>query len=254
MIYISHLLEDGDLREILRGGGFGVETIEFSIGYCLDELPERIESYRRRLETMEAASLSVHGPFLDLNPSSNDSLIREASRKRFQQAYDAAASLGAKKIIYHTCFVPRVNFLEGWVDLTVPFWEEFLADKDDSIKIHLENVFDPTWRTIRAVAERIAHPAFSVCLDLGHANHASDIPLTEWIEGLGEYIGHIHIHDNDGITDGHLAVGDGMIPWDDVRGALRRICPDADYTVENCCPGDVKKTLNYLQNTLRVTL
>lgn len=247
MIYISHLIEDRDMQDILENESMGIESIEFSIGYCLDDFVVHIEDYRRRLESMSYTSLSIHGPFLDLNPASNDSLIRKASRERFQQAYEAARVLGADKLIYHTCFVPQVNFLEGWVDLAVPFWEEFLADKDEQLKIHLENVFDPFYEPIKDVMNKVNHPAFSICLDLGHANHASHQSLTEWIRELGNDIGHIHIHDNNGITDQHLAVGGGTIPWDEVKKALKTYCPDVDYTIENSTPADVWKTLEFFK-------
>lgn len=246
MIYISHLMSDEDMCTLLEEASLGVESIEFSIGYCLDKWQESLDSYRHRLEAMNYQSLSVHGPFLDLNPSSNDTLIRKVTRERFQQAYDAAVALKADKIIYHTCFVPRVNFLEGWTDLIVPFWEEFLADKDEGIQIHLENVFDPVYELIWEVVERVNHPAFSICLDLGHANHASKFPVTEWIERLGPRIGHIHIHDNNGIRDEHLAVGDGIIDWDKVGPALRHHCPNASYTIENSRLEDARKTLRFL--------
>lgn len=246
MIYLSHLLMDEDMKEILEKTELGIETIEFSIGYCLDQGLESLENYKKRLVQLPHSALSVHGPFLDLNPASNDTMIREATKVRFQQSYDMAVKLGAKKIIYHTCFVPQVNFMEGWVDLAVLFWKEFLADKGEEIQVHMENVFDPTYYNMKEVIQQVNHPAFSICLDIGHANHASKLPVSEWIAGLGDTIGHIHIHDNDGITDGHLAVGDGNLPWGDIQKALQQYCPSVDYTIENCTKKDVEKTLRFL--------
>lgn len=246
MIYISHLLPDEEMVAVPEKEKMGVESIDFSIGYCLDEIEKTIEQYRERLLKLEYGALSVHGPFLDLNPSSNDTLIRKVTKERFEQAYEAARELKADKIIYHSCFLPRVNFLEGWTDLMVPFWMDFLEDKDDTIQIHMENVFDPTYECLREVVEKVNHPAFSLCLDLGHANHASLLPITEWVEELSSIIGHIHIHDNDGITDGHLAVGEGNIPWEEVFATLGNCCPQVDYTIENARLKDVKQTLEQM--------
>lgn len=243
MIYISHLLDDKDMTEIFKGKDLGLESIEFSIGYCLDKFEKSLTAYRRRIEAMGHKALNIHGPFLDLNPASNDTLIRRATRQRFQQAYEAARRLEAGKIIYHTCFVPRVNFLEGWVDLAVPFWKEFLEDKGNDIQICMENVFDPEYEILAEVVREVNHPAFSLCLDVGHANHASKTPITQWIEGLAPWIGHVHIHDNDGITDSHQAIGEGSIPWHEVLKALHDFCPQTDCTIENVTREAVEKTL-----------
>lgn len=246
MIYISHLISDEEMAALQRRHSLGVETIEFSIGYNLDRLEEKLLAYQERLDEMEYSSLSVHGPFLDLNPASNDTMIREVTRVRFEQAYYAAKCLNADKIVYHSCFLPRVNFLEGWVELMVPFWKSFLEDKDDSIKIYMENVFDPEYEPLREVVEQTDHPAFSLCLDIGHANHASEKRVTEWIANLGDMIGHVHIHDNDGITDGHLALGQGNLPVDEILDALRKYSPEASATIENCAIEDVETTLQCL--------
>lgn len=247
MIYISHLISDEDMIALQGEQPLGIESIEFSIGYNLDKLEEKICAYQSRLDKMAFSALSVHGPFLDLNPASNDTMIREVTKVRFEQAYYAAKCLKADKIIYHSCFLPRVNFLEGWVELMVPFWKSFLEDKDDSIKIYMENVFDPEYEPLREVVEQTDHPAFSLCLDIGHANHASAKSLPQWIAGLGETIGHVHIHDNDGITDGHLALGNGSLPVDEILYALGKYSPNACFTIENCGAEDIKTTLQYLR-------
>ena len=74
MIYVSHLLDDVDMRDVIERTGAGVESIEFSISENLDRLEEKIDSYEKRLEEMGCGKLVLHGPFLDLNPMAFDSL------------------------------------------------------------------------------------------------------------------------------------------------------------------------------------
>ena len=76
MIYVSHLLCDEDMKEICGQYGAGVESIEFSISDNLDRLERKMEQYQKRLEQMGNPPLTLHGPFLDLNPASFDSQIR----------------------------------------------------------------------------------------------------------------------------------------------------------------------------------
>ena len=47
MIYISHLLPDEEMREVIEKTGAGVESIEFSIAENLDRLEDSISSYKK---------------------------------------------------------------------------------------------------------------------------------------------------------------------------------------------------------------
>ena len=100
MIYTSHLLEDTQMQEVVRECATGIESIEFSIAENLDHLEEKISSYRERLWRMGWPHLSLHGPFLDLNPMTYDSLILEATKKRYEQVYEAGRRLEAEKIVF----------------------------------------------------------------------------------------------------------------------------------------------------------
>ena len=90
MIYVSHLLKDEEMKEIIAQTGMGVESIEFSVAENLDKPGRTLETYRKRLEFMGCRELVLHGPFLDLNPMAYDSLVVQATRTRYEQAYQAA--------------------------------------------------------------------------------------------------------------------------------------------------------------------
>ena len=102
MIYVSHLICDEDMKELCCQYGTGVESIEFSISDNLDRLERKIELYQKRLGQMGNPPLTLHGPFLDLNPASFDSQIRKVTMERFDQCYQAGIRLGAEKIVYHS--------------------------------------------------------------------------------------------------------------------------------------------------------
>ena len=158
MIYLSHLIPDQEMSELFLTYPVGLETIEFSIASCLNHFTDTLHEYSRRIEQMNPAAVSVHGPFLDLNPASYDSIIRAATRERFEQAYAAARALNATKIIYHSCFIPQINYYEGWIEQAVPFWKKFLDDKPTDITICMENVFDGFPSYIKKVIQQVNHP------------------------------------------------------------------------------------------------
>lgn len=234
LVYLSHLIPDSDMAGLLARYPVGVESIEFSIGYCLDAWQERAASYRQRLDDMGLdGPLSIHGPFLDLNPVSWDSKVRQAARERFSEAYQAACALGAEKIIYHTCFVPMTNLLDGWAERMTEFWRDFMEGRDSGVSVCLENVFDPEYAPLGKIVREVDHPAFGLCLDIGHANCFSPYPAEEWLQELSPYIRHLHLHDNHGKQDEHLGIGQGDLSWESVLGLIRERLPQADAAIEN---------------------
>ncbi len=221
MFYFSHLLCDEEMKEVIQETEMGIESIEFSIAENLDNFSKTLLSYEKRLEKMECKKLLLHGPFLDLNPVSYDVSIRNVTMKRYEEAYQAAKALGAKKIVYHTCYVPDFYLLIGWAERMAEFYREFLYEKDSSIEIVMENVLDRIPQPIVEAAEKVEHPAFGLCLDVGHANCYSKVSCKEWFQTEKKYLKHLHLHDNKGDRDSHLPLGAGTVSGDIVKEALR---------------------------------
>lgn len=257
MLYISHLLEDEEMKQLILQTKMGVESIEFSISDNLDQLEKKIGEYEKRLIKMEAGTtntvvgtnatefrsksgtLTLHGPFLDLNPAAFDSIVQQATMTRYEQCYQAARQLGAKKIIFHSCFVPSVYFLEGWAERMAEFLNRFLENKSEEIQILMENVLDPFPEPFAEVAGSVTHPAFGICLDVGHANCYSNIPCERWISELETYIRHVHLHDNCGDKDSHLGFGDGTLQKEKILSLIDR---GIDGTIECRNTADVLQT------------
>ena len=246
MIYVSHLLDDVDMRDVIERTGAGVESIEFSISENLDRLEEKIDNYEKRLEEMGCGKLVLHGPFLDLNPMAFDSLVLDATRKRYDQAYQAAERLGAEKLVFHTCYVPDVYLLIGWADRVAEFYKRFL-DGRDGIQIVMENVFDREAEPILEVARKVDHPDFGICLYIGHAHCYSEMPAAAWAELFGSYIRHMHVHDNLGDRDTHMGLGRGNLDYREVIGIVKRNNPEVSFTVECSGKKDVLQSVSALQ-------
>ena len=269
MNYISHLMDDDTMNYLADKTGMGVESIDFSIAENLDRFGQTMQSYEQRLVQMGNPALTIHGPFLDLNPMAFDSLVQQATMTRYNQAYEAARLLGAKKVIFHSGFIPSVYFLEGWAERMVDFYNRFLEDKPEEIQILMENVLDPYPEPLREVAEQIQHPAFGICLDVGHANCYSRVPVEQsvsadvayrigsgtydsgkvsvehWISVLEPYIRHLHLHDNCGERDSHMAAGQGNVPW---KAVQRLVEQGVEYTLECMKAEDVLESWELMQS------
>ena len=71
--------------------------------------------------------------------------------------------------------------------------------------------------------------------------------ILEWIECLGKSIEHIHLHDNDGTIDAHLALGKGKLPVEEMLCGLKRISGNMTYTIECSTYEDVIATYQLLK-------
>lgn len=245
-VFVSHMIDDYEMRELIGRIGCNVESIEFSIAENLDSFYSHLRSYEKRLSSMGCRKLIIHGPFLDLNPMAYDQYVVEITRKRYEQAYFAAQILGAEKVIYHTCYIPGIYMLTGWADRMVDYWNRFMEDKQ-GIQVLMENVQDPVIEPILEVADRVKHPDFGLCLDVGHANCYSKEAATKWARRLGRHIKHVHLSDNDGSRDSHMALGEGNAPLTETLSCIRFHNPDADYTIECASKEDVLKSIRWLQ-------
>lgn len=174
----------------------------------------------------------MNGPFIDLFPASQDPAIVSVVRERFLQAYNTARSINAKDLIFHAGYVPKAYFPEQWLKTSIKFWKEFLLFIGDEIEIHIENVCEDDYRLINDLVEAIDSDIFSVCLDIGHANINSKLSIEEWIKGLNSKIKYVHLHNNDGKSDGHGGLCKGTINMYQVLEQLGKYAPNAKWSLE----------------------
>ena len=55
-------------------------------------------------------------------------------------------------------------------------------------------------------------------------------------------VSHVHVHDNMGDRDSHIALGEGTIPYEEVLGLLKQNNPQMDCTIECSSLEKVKKS------------
>ena len=158
---------------------------------------------------------TLHGAFLDITVASSDSLIRKASDHRVEQSLEIASILGVRGVVFHTNYLTDFHlqsYRDNWVSSNIEYWGK-KCEKYPGLEIYLENMFDVTPELLAKAAQGLSSTEnFGVCLDLAHA-YLSGMSMKEWIKELDGHIKHIHLNDNDGREDLHLAVGDGNMDW-----------------------------------------
>jgi len=213
---------------------------------------EELSAQARVLHSAGLAT-TIHAPFLDLNPGALDPSIREVTRKRFLQVFQAAEQLKPRVIVFH----PGYDELRyggnrlDWLKNSIDFWREFIPyAKDLGCIIAMENIFEKESSTLSGLLEAIDDPSFRHCFDVGHWNMFTTVSMEEWFAELGPFIAECHVHDNHGQTDEHLPPGEGQIDFPLLFRLLDQYAPDVVCTVEAHTFQRLERALKNLNNYL----
>lgn len=205
-----------EYRKLASEYGAGFEYNDFFAPDLLeDEVKTKaaVEEYRSK-ELPEYCTL--HGAFYDVIPFSPDKRIREVGMLRIRQSMEVAKKLDAKAVVFHTSYNPSLNsegYVSRWIDTNVKIWSEILSQNPERF-VYLENTFEATPVLFERLAEQLCkYENFGLCLDYAHACLSKTAP-EEWAKRLSRFVKHIHINDNDGVSDLHQAWGDGSLDRD----------------------------------------
>jgi sugar phosphate isomerase/epimerase len=84
---------------------------------------------------------------------------------------------------------------------------------------HFPHTALPTIAATLAYLRELAHPNLYLLLDIGHAQMTDeDVPAA--IADAGPLLGYVHLDDNDGVGDLHLALGDGLLTPESLRATF----------------------------------
>ena len=227
-IYLSTISTDAPC--VAREYGFGLELAEFCTAWNMDEKFIHVDSVvKKKLEGIPRSLL--HAPYNELFPCAIDKKARALAAERYRQATDLATRYGSRKVIIHGGYNPRIYFPVWYVKQSALFWQDFLRS-DPGVEIVLENVLEDDPRWLLDIVAAVDDPRLRLCLDIGHVNAYSSVPLTDWLVLWAPYLSHLHIHNNDGSRDAHNALNEGTIPIKELLLQAQHLCPDATYTLE----------------------
>lgn len=227
--------------QLARSYGTGLEMAEFCYGGNLDQNYAVYEPIcRGKMEGVQ--QFWFHGPFAELCPAAIDPLVRQVTARRYEQAVQEALNHGIRRIVLHGGFVPQVYDPQWFVSEAVKFWRQELPKFPAEVTIALENVMEPEPSLLTELVRQVDDPRLRLCLDVGHAN-LSGLPPLDWIAPMAPWLCHVHLHNNDGMTDWHRELDQGDIPMRAVLEAMGDLCPEATWTIET---QDGRRSLEWL--------
>lgn len=195
-------------------------------------------------------SVTLHGPFMDLSPGSPDPAVRNLTRRRFEQLLALVPVFAPKTVVCHAGYDwQRYGHLRSqWLQDSRQMWswmgEQTVAAGS---RLMLENVYEQAPEDLLAIFEQPPPTGAGICLDTGHQAVFGRGGLKTWIDRLAPHIGQIHLHDNLGDKDAHLAPGKGSIDFQPLIDYLAsQNGPGPVITLEPHCEADLWAAVDYL--------
>ncbi|MBU7038571.1 MAG: sugar phosphate isomerase/epimerase [Theionarchaea archaeon] len=160
-------------------------------------------------------SISFHAPFSDLNIMSLNRAIRSESLSQISKNIEMAVTYDAETVCIHPGHLsPLGMHFPKKVQAVQKESLEILARtaEDQNVKLGVENMpLFPilscrTPQEIEHLVRAVDSEYLGITFDVGHANTTRTVE--EFLD-LKEFVVAVHLHDNFGDRDSHLALGDG---------------------------------------------
>ncbi|MDA0666340.1 MAG: sugar phosphate isomerase/epimerase [Planctomycetota bacterium] len=234
----THLLVYDELGnqalEALAGSGYLKLEVWLAEPHVPWRSAEGLASFKTRLDDYGLSAGSVHLPFYPSVPelieeNARWSLIADTKHDRMTALQGSADGLMAAGALGAECGVLHLGWQKDvWNDHSDGWAREAVAElvpiaRKAGVRLLLENIISSGTRVSRLMKlldEVDPDHEVGLCVDLGHAHVEGHV--VEELQTALPRLHHLHVHDNDGCTDAHLAPGQGTIPWTEVLQTLQR--------------------------------
>lgn len=207
-------------------GDAGFDFIELwgEIPHAYQDLVDR-KKLKDLLSTYDA-QVTLHAPFTDLNPAVPYGSLRAAVTGTLTDFVKFGDFLNVSRITVHPGSVHSETLVSASMGNAVSVLRELVRSCHGRIELNIENQvksLSPYHFPLGSNPESIytllsAVEDSNLTLDTGHA-HVSGVDLLATYERFRDSITEIHLNDNDGSSDDHLAPGQGTAKLD---GLLER--------------------------------
>lgn len=170
--------------------------------------------YREVAGVLTKAGLdcTLHAPFFDLAPGAMDENILAASRGKLGLAFDLIEVFRPTTVVCHLGYEKNKHGYKesAWFDSSLATWTELLAKASSRhVPLMLENTYETGPEQHKKMLAALNSPFAGFCLDVGHVSAFARNTWQEWLPALAPWLGQLHLHDNHGDRDAHLAPGRG---------------------------------------------
>lgn len=240
-------------REIEHAGQSPFDYIEITLdppGAHYYDVLTRAPELCRLLQTHNLPVVCHMPTFVSLGDLSPH--IREGSLLEVVGGIEAAAALGARKIVLHPPFFSGLGRYARATSMELMLESlDFLVAKagEYNLEVCLENLdgrdeelgSNPT--SMCRLLER--YPDASMTFDIAHAFvQGGQAAIENFFARCHERIRHVHLSDNWGQSDDHLPLGAGGLNWPAIVALLRQYGYDDTVTLEVFAPDRVYRNVS----------
>ncbi|MEN8141588.1 MAG: sugar phosphate isomerase/epimerase family protein [Thermodesulfobacteriota bacterium] len=204
------------------------------------------QSFQAVAHALKEAKLpcTFHAPFFELQPASLDPRIREVSQAKLDLAFDLAQLFQPRSVVCHLAFEEnKQGYKEDlWFEQAVATWSHFARRAEEAhTTLMLENTYEKSPAQLKRILTALNSDHARFCLDVGHVLAFAKNRWQDWLPELSPFLGQLHLHDNHGDRDSHLAVGQGIFDFASLFNYLREIQARPILTLEAHQEDDVVK-------------
>lgn len=212
-----------NVKKLIQHGADAVELL--MDGDKWDEMEALFPALTEQLRALDVA-YTVHPPAWDINLTSENKAIREASFLEYKKAVEFAGRIQAHHVVIHPgfCLAPPFDKEVGKRRAKMYIQQLCEIAKPLNVTLAIENVgYSGTSLFTQEEYEHFLDDVDSSAkylLDIGHAN-LNGWDIASVIYQVKDRLAGLHVHDNDGHGDQHLPIGEGTVEWASIFEVLR---------------------------------
>ncbi len=232
-----------EAMEYIRRAGFKYIDYNFGSDYnsktgIFGSDPEgHIENVLKKADELGVKLIQSHSPMGRPLADEDGSFLRDTAK-----CVEACAKMGIPNVVIHSgylkdiskeeCFERNKCFFMPLIELGEKYNVDILVENFNKMThddvFWIDNAYD-----LLAMVEYVNHPRFQAVWDVGHAN-MQEMPQDEALRMLGKHVRALHVQDNMGNTDSHIAPFFGTTNLDSLMHGLIDIGYEGYFTFEAC--------------------
>jgi sugar phosphate isomerase/epimerase len=226
----------------------GFEVLDFNFAsYSRQTLPMTQPDWEDWVKRQKELSDSLHLEYTQSHAhfycwNSNLPYTNDWDEELIRRSIIGAGILNAKWLVIHPGNIQDENgySYKKSLDFNIEQYKKYaeLASKHH-VGIAIENMIKPkdgnrfasSYEDLLTLMDQLNDPIFGLCWDTGHA-HLVGINQCEALRAMGKHLKALHIADNRGVNDDHVAPYFGTIVWEPIIKTLKEMGYEGDFTYE----------------------
>lgn len=203
--------------------GLGYDAIELTIAHCDPFIFDLGDAFWRdtaaALRDLGVEPVSVHGPYYP----TMDQPLQPAIDKLIAHA-EAACALGVRGLVVHPVYHSHLHVTD--IARRALEWDTRIslaisdAIGDTGTMLCIENTPHHSFNYLEKLLSQLPRDNIGLCFDTGHYHVRPEGSLKQTLARFADRIAHVHLSDNDGLSDQHLPPGEGNFNWNAFLAAI----------------------------------